>query len=171
MYPAVRAALENAGIASNISTRARDGPVTSGGAGILSLYHYQGTSRIAALIEQVVRKTPTGSQIVMCIEDLVLDTGLYGRLWDMPFGDYCNYVSTHSWTFAICEYIFDHNIEINCDHATLSPNREGDRSIMEVVCQHFERKSDLKATNRIRQFHGVMQLSDLASADDRHLNP
>ena len=171
MYPAVRAALGKAGIASNLSTRARDGPITSGGAGILSLYHYQGTSRIAALIEQVVRKTPTGSQIIMCIEDLVLDTGMYGRLWDMPFEDYCKYVPKHSWIFAICEYIFKHNIEINCDHATLSPNRTGDRSIMEKVCQHFNKSSDLRSINRIRQFHGVIHLSDLASADGRYINP
>ena len=150
MYPAVQAALGKAGIASNLSTRARDGPITSGGAGILSLYHYQGMSRIAALIEQVVRKTPTGSQIIICIEDLVLDIGMYGRLWDMPFEDYSKYVPKHSWIFAICEYINKHNIEINCDHATLSPNRVGDCSIMSKVCQHFNKSSDL-----LRSINGI----------------
>ena len=171
MYPAVRAALGKAGIASNISTRARDGPVTSGGAGIISLFHYQGTSRIAAMVEHVVRRTPTGIQIIMCIEDLVLDTGYYGRLWDMPFETYSKYVSQHSWIYSICEYAHEHGIEINCDHAVFSPKREGDKSIMEVGCHHFSRTADLKAINRVRQFHGVIHLSDLASADGRYLNP
>ena len=111
-----------AGIASNISTRARDGPVTSGGASILSLFHYQGTSLIAAMVEHVVRRTPAGIQIIMCIEDLVLDIGYYGRLWDMPFATYSKYVSQHLWIYAICsKYAYDHGIEINFDHAVFSP--------------------------------------------------
>ena len=123
MYPAVRAALGKAGIASNISTRARDGPVTSGGASILSLFYYQGTSLIAAMVEHVVRRTPTGIQIIMCrIEDLVLDIGYYGRLWDMPFATYSKYVSQHLWIYAICsKYAYHHGIEINFDHAVFSP--------------------------------------------------
>ena len=172
MYPAVRAALGKAGIASNIPTRARDGPVTSGGAGIISLFHYQGTSRsIAAMVEHVVRRTPTGIQIIMCIEDLVLDIEYYGRLWDdMPFAMYSRYVSQHSWIYAICEYAYEQGIKINCDHVVFSPQREGDKSIMELGCHHFSCASDLKAINRVRQFHGVIHLSDIASADSRYLN-
>ena len=123
------------------------------------------------MVEHVVRRTPTGIQIITCIEDLVLDTGYYGRLWDMPFAMYSKYVSHHSWIYSICENAHEHGIEINRDYAVFYPKREGDKSIMEVVCLHFSRQSDLKAINRVRQFHGVIHLSDLASADGRYLNP
>ena len=51
MWPVIRAALPKAGIASNIATDARHGPLTSGGYGIISLYHYQGSYRTANLVE------------------------------------------------------------------------------------------------------------------------
>ena len=52
----------------------------SGGAGVLSLFNYQGTSRIAMVVEQINRKTPTGMFLLQYIEDIVLDAGLYGPL-------------------------------------------------------------------------------------------
>jgi len=39
MFPAIKAALPRIGIASNFAAAVRDGPLDSGGAGVLSLYH------------------------------------------------------------------------------------------------------------------------------------
>lgn len=101
----------------------------------------------------------------------MLDTGYHGRLWNIPFKTYSLYAPKHSWIFAIHEYAHDYEIENSFDHAVLSPQREGDRSIMDLVCSHFSRPSDLKAIKRVRQFHGVIRLIALASANGRHLNP
>ena len=73
MYPAIKAELPKLGIASNISTNIRDGPRGSGGAGVLSLFHYQVISRTQMVVEQVNRKTPTGMFLLTCIEDFVQD--------------------------------------------------------------------------------------------------
>ena len=56
MFPAIRAALPRAGIASSLSVEFRDGPVDSLGVGILSLYHFSGTSRCAILMDQLHKK-------------------------------------------------------------------------------------------------------------------
>ena len=102
----------------------------------------------------------------MCVEDLVLDAaGLYGLLWDMPFDAYSAWVEKHSWIYSIVEYAYDHNIQINCKHSTLEPQRQGNRSIMECVSAYNMNTSDLRAINRVRQLHGVVHLIDIPSAD------
>lgn len=66
------------------------------GAGIISLFHFQGSARIAALVEHVIRGTPTGKQILMCVEDLALDAGMYGLRWNMPFPKIKKWIGRHS---------------------------------------------------------------------------
>lgn len=171
MYPALRAALGKSGFASNLPTRVRDGPISSGGAGIISLFHFQGSARIAALVEHVMRGTPTGKQILMCVEDLALDAGMYGLLWNMPFPKIKKWIERHSWIYAILEYNHDNNISINCPHATFEPQRKRDKSIMSCVSDFTSDVSELKSINRVRQYHGVIHLSDIASADGNFLNP
>jgi hypothetical protein len=171
MHPALKAALGKSGFATNIPTRVRDGPISSGGAGILSLFHFQGTARTSALVEHILRKTPTGKQILICIEDLVLDTGMYGLLWDMPFPTYSKWVDQQSWIYAICEYNHTNNITIQCPHSTLEPARHQDKSIMACISTFTSNTSDLRAINRVRQYHGVTHLSDITSADGYFLNP
>ena len=96
MYPAIQAALPKSGITSCIATEIRDGPSRSGGVGALSLFHYMGTSRTSILVEHVFRDTPLGKNIRVCIEDIVLDAGLYGLIWDMKFHDIEKYIESHS---------------------------------------------------------------------------
>ena len=104
MYPAVKAGLPRSGITATLDTDVRKGPVGSLGAGILSLYHYMGTARTACLVDQLHLKTPLGDIFVLNIEDLVIDSGLYGKLWDMNADLLCKYVSKHSWIFATSCY-------------------------------------------------------------------
>ena len=60
MAPALQAALPRAGINSSISVPIRNCPIAYGGAGVLSLFDYQGTSRTSMLVEQVSKRSPTG---------------------------------------------------------------------------------------------------------------
>lgn len=85
MHPTIRAVLPKSGVAASMVTEVRDGPSQSGGASVISLYHYMGTSRIVLLVEYSFRRTHLGKIIRVCIEDIVLDAGLYGLLWNIPF--------------------------------------------------------------------------------------
>ena len=60
MYLSIKAALINSGIASIIVGDIRDGPGRSCGAGVLSLYHCIGNSRISLLVKQLFRDTSLG---------------------------------------------------------------------------------------------------------------
>ena len=170
MHPTFKVALPKSGIAANVSTDCRHGPLKSGGYGAISLFHYQGTSRTAALVEHCLRKTPTGKLINVCIEDLVLEIGYFQTLWLMPFPTYQKWTSDHSWVYAICEYNFTNNIKLHLDHASLSPKRTHDKPIMELAATHFDTAGDLSAINRVRMFHGVVSLADITTADGHKLN-
>ena len=100
MYPAIKAALPRAGIVANIGTTIRNAPSLSLGVGIISLYHFLGTSRTTCLLDQLFHKTPLGDILTLNIEDVILEAGLYGSLWDMPFAAIQQYVSSHSWLYA-----------------------------------------------------------------------
>ena len=69
----------------------------------------------------MAHNTPLGKIIRINIEDLVLDSGLYGLLWDMNTDDIQSYVSTHSWILAAILYNFNHDIKLNVSHDTLGP--------------------------------------------------
>ena len=96
MFPAIKSAMLRSGITSVIKAEMRDGPGASGRVGILSLYHYIGTSRKYLPVEQLFRNTPLRFSIKLGIEDLTLDAGRYGTLWLMPFTMIKKYIDTHS---------------------------------------------------------------------------
>ena len=96
IYPEIKAALPKSGMASVMATEIRDGPSFSGGAGVLALFHYMGTSRTSLLLEQLFRDTLLGFGIRVCAEDFVLDAGMYGLLWKMPFQTISKYIDNHS---------------------------------------------------------------------------
>ena len=47
----------------------------------------------------------------MCnIEDIVVDSGLFGKIWDMPFIDISKYIDKHSWVYAVLSYNTVHDL-------------------------------------------------------------
>ena len=124
MYPVLRAALPRTGISSKIVADCRDGPISTLGVGCISLFHFMGTSRTTKLIDQVGGKSPLGDIIMCNIEDIVVDSGLFGKIWDMPFIDISKYIDKHSWVYAILAYNADNNISLNIPHRTNQPKRK-----------------------------------------------
>ena len=170
MYPAIKAALPKAGISAHISKYIRDGPIGSGGLGVLSLYNYQGTSRTSMLVEQVNKMTPTGLFLLTCIEDMVLDAGLYGPLWDMPFHRISVYIQSHSLVYHTCMYNASNDIQISVNHGELKPQRYGDEAIMHVASQFFGEGKEIRAIQRVRTSFAVVHISDVCSADGRKMD-
>ena len=159
MYPALKSALPKSGIAACIAGKVRDGPSKSGGAGALSLYHYMGTSRTALLAEQIYRNTPLGFEMKACVEDLVVDTGRYGLLWNMHFPTISKYIDKHSWVYSVIKYNYNYDIKLNINHTELKGSRMNDGSIMAEASKCYENTTKLKAINRVRQGHKLQSLS------------
>ena len=124
-----------------------------------------GTSRTSILVEHVFRDTPLGKNIRVCIEDIVLDAGLYGLIWDMKFHDIEKYIECHSWVYAILKYNSKHNIRLSVDHGVMKGKRAGDCSIMSKALEYFSSVTDLRSINRIRLLFQVSSLSDICSTN------
>ena len=170
MWPALKAALPKSGISSYISSGHRDGPREYGGAGCLSLFHYQGTARTALIVEAVNRETPTGFLLHLCIEDVVLDVGQYGSLWDMQFKRISQYIQTHSLIFHMWKYNTDHDINISLEHIQLSEQREGDTAIMGLAQRILHSRAEHRSIQTVRMKLGVIHLSDITTADGYKLD-
>ena len=169
MNPVIKSALPKSGISSKLPISIRDCPSSCGGAGVLSLFDYQGTSRTAMLIEQIHRKSTTGMLLLQNIEDLVLETGLFGSLWSMNFDKISKYISTHSLIYHILSYNASNEIRLHIPHTELCPKRAQDKSIMQLALLHFSSSTDLKAIQRVRMYLGIVCLSDICSMNGKHL--
>ena len=169
MFPAIKAALPKAGICGSMATGMRNGPKLSGGAGVLSLFDNQGCARTAAL-EHLFRKSPTGEQMRLCIEDICQEIGLYGSIWSLPFGRYSKWIAQDSWIYSVLEYNHKNEITISIKHSCISPQRQYDRSIMEIASQLYDDSPSLKAINRVRMLHQVHDLSSICTADGKSLS-
>ena len=170
MPAAIRAALPKSGISRTMTSSVRDAPITSGGLGVPNLYKLMGTLRTTLLVNQCWQKIPTRYLLNTCIEDMVLETGLYGLLWYQNFPAYSSWTSQHVWIYHVCEFNYTHEIWLNIAHADLKPRREGDQSIMPAAYQYFNSTATLRAINRVRMLHGVVNVSDITAADGRALN-
>ena len=80
MWPVLQGGLPKCGICPKMATDIRDGPTTSGGAGMLSSFHYQGTICTAMIVEHCHKNSTTGNFLLICIEDLVVEVEMYNSL-------------------------------------------------------------------------------------------
>ena len=101
---------------------------------------------------------------------MVLKTGLYELLWHQNFPAYSRWTSQHSWIYHVCEFNYMNEIRLNIAHAELKPRRVGDQSIMAAVNKYFDSTAALRAINRVRMLHGVVNVSAIAAADGRALD-
>ena len=122
------------------------------------------------LVEHVFKKTITGKLLLTGIEDLVLESGLYGSLWNMRFDIVSQYVQQHSLIFDIWKYNTAHHILISSAHGELAPRRNGDKALMYLASILFPDCASLRAIQRVRMAAGVSHLSDICSADGRSLD-
>ena len=171
MWPALKAALPKAGISSFMHSAYRDGPREYGGAGCLSLYHHQGSTRTALILESITRKTPTGYFLLLCLEDMVLDTGQYGSLWKADFTDAQKYIQSHSLLYHMWAYNVKNEIHISLKHSILSAQRENDTPIMALALKIFPHKKNLRSIQKMRMKLNVIHVSDITTADGTKLDP
>lgn len=122
------------------------------------------------MVDHIQRSTLTGQIILTCIEDLALDTGLYGCIWDMPFDTYSKYVQKHSWVFACLQYMNEQKINLSISHSTIKTNRIGDQPIMQLASELITKAADLRAINRVHMALNLFHLSDICHANGRCLD-
>lgn len=161
MAIALNAALGKAGFARNLPSAIRDTDINLGGAGMLDLYLYMGTSRIHLLMEHYFRQTPTGSMLKICIEDIVLEIGMEGHLTDVDMETIDSYVDTTSWIYNTLKFASEYDINLYLPHTQLKKKREYDSCIMTEVAKLNLDGQQYRKVNRVRMFYNVTHMSDI----------
>ena len=95
--PMMRTGLPRAGLSMRINTEIRYGPIISGGLGLPSIFHIQGTKQTATLIDQIWKEYPTGKLIKMNIEDIQLEAGLSGYIFHNDISKCLPWLAIESW--------------------------------------------------------------------------
>ena len=171
MAPALTTGLQRSGISKNFPVAARHAPTQSGGLHVIDLFIEMGTARTQALLSHSIQKTPTSHLLLANVEQLVLEAGLYGPIWEAPITSLKKWCATDTWIFHTLKFNDSHQIQLNIPHQQLQPERENDRSLMELANHVFSKASDLKAINKVRMLHEVIHLSDITTANGRSLDP
>ena len=170
MAPAIAIGLQKSGIAKNFPTAARHAPILKGGLHAMHMYYEMGVSRITALVEHCANKTPSGQFMHLNMEHMVMETGLYGPLWEMDFDNYTKWTTQSTWIHHTCQFLSEENIKIHVPHFQLEPKREHDRSLMDLAHQFSQSTTILRAINRVRMLHEVIHLSDITTANGKTLD-
>ena len=71
------------------------------------------------------------------IEDIIMEAGLSGSLWEFDMTDISKYISKHSWMHSTIEYNFDNDIILNIPHGQLRGKRMNDKSIMQCALEIY----------------------------------
>ena len=171
MAPAIAIGLQRSGIAKNFPRSARHAPIESGGLSVLKLYYEMGTARLTTMVEHCFNSTPTGDFIKLNIEHMVLETGMYGSLWQLPFKHYSKWTTPTTWIHHNCRFLHDNKINMYLPHTNLGPQRTNDKAIMDIALRYSTNKDILTALNRVRMIHEIIHLSDITTADGKHLDP
>ena len=171
MAPAIAVGLQKSGINRNFPKAARHAPILSGGLHIVNLYTDMGTARTNALLEHCYNNTPTGKFLKLNISQLVLETGLHGSLWNMDPNIVSKWCDTNSWIFQTIQFNHQNDIKLQINHTTLQPQRAGDRALMAIALEYSSFPPILKAINRVRMLHGIVNLSDVTTANGLRLDP
>ena len=87
--------------------------------------------------------------LLTCIEDLVIEAGIYGLLWEMPFVQISKYIQSHSLIYDIIQYNSLHSIKLSTPHGILSPRRVRDAALMTLVFERWQDKATLNAIKRV----------------------
>ena len=165
LAPAIMVACQRAGFSARLRRTFRQTTSDFFGTGAMDLYRRSGALKVASLALHSWKVTPTMNLMKTNIESFVLEAGLYGNIWSHHnLRKAVRWCSSHSWIYYTVKFMLQHSIETSIPHKELMPNREGDKSIMQVASEFSFTDTQLSHINEVRMAHGVISISDLSVA-------
>ena len=170
LAPVLKHALPRTGLVRTFPRAILFGPKEFGGLGWMHPFHKQYLLQLQVPIREFDRQTVTSSLITACFEAAKLESGFNcsSPHWDSKI---LNPILTESWLTALLQYCQHHGLSLQDTAADLQSSTSKDLFIMEEVVKAGYRKSDLMKINFCRMALRVINLSDIACADLRSINP
>ena len=166
IWPIHKVALKKMGIHPCISSSIREGPRRLLGVGLSNPFNTQGVRRILAIMEHLWHKTPTGDLLLLNLEDLMVELGVFGSLFSIENRASLKWALTpNAWIRSVITYAHDNDISLDTPHLqTVQPSRRDDRSLMLGFSAHGFDTLDLLRLNRCRLYYQVASLADISTA-------
>ena len=171
MWPLLKALLPKAGISRTIKRSVLYGTSERQGMGVKNIYHTQGNSHVISIIENLWKDSLTGFFIKSNLEQLRLEIGENGNVFEKKYTNYKPFLLTESWIQNTWEYCSKHHITLAENTANLNLRRHRDSCIMEKVRQYGTfSPADLKKFNSCRMYLRVFSLSDIAESNGHRIS-
>jgi hypothetical protein len=145
------------------------GELRYGGLNIPDLYTDQGYGQLKLLIGHLKLKDEIGDLILIAISHLQLHIGSGSPFFSLPYPHYSRWIE-NNWLASIWKHA--HQIHITVDvekHWIPHLTREHDIFLMELFQLHNFSSTQLRHLNHCRLFLQVLTLSDITSADGKHI--
>ena len=120
--------------------------------------------KLDAMVYHGNQKTQVGRSISMCLEDIQLETGLIGNIFDYEYSKF-GFLTQPSWLRHLWHECDKHGIALNGKYAQPQLTRENDFCLMERLCNsnHFT-KQQILIINRCRIYLQVITLADISDS-------
>lgn len=168
--PVIKTGLPLTGIVATIPAVLRSSSVRMGGLGVIDPFLHMGISQIITLATHTWKRSPTGQLLDTALDDLALEMGLPQPWRHDILSQGLQYTTKQTWIHHTFQFAVTHDIHLRLNEPSFTPNREGDKTIMELVIASVNNHSTIKAINRIRMSLKVVWLSDITHADGRHID-
>jgi hypothetical protein len=172
LRPLLKAALPKMGIVSTLGYDYIHGSADFQGLGIPELFHNTYAIQLETIVDHLWKHTQTGHFISMAIQEFILEAGSTQH----PLSPQENsrvskwLLTNNTWFAALHQYITDHNIKVRLNIPLLSPLRENDTAIMDLLDDsHQFSMSQLKDINTCRIYKKVIFLSEIATGDGKSI--
>ena len=169
MSPILRIALPKARVCRNFPREVVYGPIKYQGLGIPHPSGLQLTHHLDMLLRHPVNHTSTSRFLDACYQSHQLETGTsYGLLQQ----DYSNtaILTSETWLKRVWKELDPLSIHVETNGPALQFRCDGDQLLMDVFIAAEVDQVTLKWLNWCRLFLHVTTISDIASADGKHIN-
>jgi exonuclease III len=173
LRPIVAAALPKMGIVSTLGYDYVHGSSEFQGLGIPELYHSTYSKQLEIVIDHLWKNTQTGHFIMTALQEFVIETGSTQHPFKPIHKSRLKHwiITPNTWVAAIQEYVLQHNITVNINIPLLTPLRQNDVTIMDILDQSPQFSSmQLRDINIVRIYKKVTFLSDIATGDGIRLS-
>ena len=168
--PAITAALQLAGVASNMARDVVYGPDRFLGLGHGALYHSQEMRHIQVLLDHGNASSPTGHQLRALLEGHKLEIGCGGPLFACDHDTFGAY-ATKTWITDTWRYLWKERILVEERTPNLQLQRANDVFIMELFARAGYSRTQLGALNRCRMYLRATTLADITDGAGRAITP
>ena len=169
MTPARSCALPRAHLTRSFPHPVLYGPVELQGLGLQDLYVYQYCRHVQDIVDQHWRRTPTGSLLVVNIEAVKVEAGLYDSLFDQDL-EVTWFNTWNSWVIDTYRFCRKNDIVFSEPGTSLRPQCQDDNTLMDEFFRAGFSRQNLTTLNCCRLFCRVTSISDVAEGDGLKLS-